>query len=146
MEAPLSSSYIRAVAPRRPLHPPRGLYASPSHVHDKNDRATADLGVSAAMAARVFQAVGPGAESCWAVTSFRPSYSRLCRGLVRGWTRQAQHCLFWPASFTCELGREADFRSMMRLENVNPLFFSEISLKLIQTSKIHIKSFLVPKL
>jgi hypothetical protein len=36
-----------------------------------------------------------------------------------------------PASFACELGREADFQPMTRMENVNPLFFSEISLKLV---------------
>jgi hypothetical protein len=51
-----------------------------------------------------------------------------------------------PASFACELGREADFWSMTRMENVNPLFFSEISLKLIQTSKIHIKFISCPKI
>jgi hypothetical protein len=40
-----------------------------------------------------------------------------------------------PASFAYELGREADFRPMTQMENVNPLFFSKISLKLIQTFK-----------
>jgi hypothetical protein len=34
---------------------------------------------------------------------------------------------------------EADFWPMMRMENVNLLYFSEISLKVIQTSKFHIK-------
>jgi hypothetical protein len=67
-----------------PPHPPCGLRAAPRRLHGKNDRAAAGLGISAAMAARVVPAVGPGTESCWGVTSFRPSWSRLCHGPVRG--------------------------------------------------------------
>jgi hypothetical protein len=51
-----------------------------------------------------------------------------------------------PATFTCELGCAADFWPMTRMENVNPLFFSKISLKLIQTFKIHIKFISCPKI
>jgi hypothetical protein len=41
---------------------------------------------------------------------------------------------------------EADFQPMTRMENVDPLFFSETSLKVIQTSKIHIKFNSCPKI
>jgi hypothetical protein len=63
---------------------------------------------------------------------------------VASWPQRARPtcCYGWgplQASFACELGCEANFWPMTQMENVNPLFFSEINLKLIQTSKIHIK-------
>jgi hypothetical protein len=129
--ASLSSRSCRASAPRDgvALHEHVLAGRSPGHLgsHAKSRAPAAPSHPRARSGARTH---APYGTTLWLLGPTQPGHAGQAR----------------LASFACEMGREADFWSMMRMENVNPLFFSEISLKLIQTSKIHIKFISCPKI